>query len=109
MNILIACHCKHEHDPVYLSGDDITTKNPKYYNLYDADELAEAKRIFGIANIDYIEIRECTLDTNQHRDWNKLPRKYDMIVSVHCPLYGLLHSDSRKKHIDSIRNFYKDI
>lgn len=107
MNVLVACHCKHKHDPVYLSSD-ITTKNPKYYNLYDADELEEAKRVFGIDHIDYIEKRECTLDVNQHRDWNKLPRKYDMIVSVHCPLYSLLHSDSYK-YIDSIRDFYKDI
>jgi hypothetical protein len=108
MNVLVACHCKHTHDPVYLSGD-IIAKNPKYYNLYDTDELAEAKRIFGIENIDYIEKRECMLDKHQHREWNKLPRKYDMIVSVHCPVYGLFHDHSNYKYIDFNRDFYKDV
>lgn len=108
MNVLVACHCKHKHDPVFLTGDNIA-KNAKYYNLYDADELAEAKRVFGIANIDYIEKKECQLDEQQHREWNKLPRKYDMIVSVHCPVYGLFHVDSDYKYIDSIQAFYKDV
>jgi hypothetical protein len=108
MNVLVACHCKHTHDPVYLAGD-ITAKNPKYYNLYDADELAEAKKIFGIANVDYIEKRECKLDENQHREWNKLPRKYDIIVSVYCPVYGIFSIDSEYKYIDFMRSFYKDV
>ena len=108
MNVLVACHCKHTHDPVYLAGD-ITAKNPKYYNLYDADELAEAKKIFGIANVDYIEKRECKLDENQYREWNKLPRKYDIIVSVYCPVYGIFSIDSEYKYIDFMRSFYKDV
>ena len=69
MNVLVACHCKHTHKPVYLSGD-IIAKNPKYYNLYDADELTEAKRVFGIVNVDYIEKRDCLLDKHQHREWD---------------------------------------
>jgi len=108
MNVLVACHCKHTHDPVYLSGD-ITVRNPKYYNLYNPDELAEVKKVFGIAHIDYIEKRECALDNNQFRDWDKLPRKYDIIVSVHCPVYGCLHYDAEYKYIDFVRRFYKDI
>ena len=108
MNVLIACHCKHTHMPVYLAGD-IVDKKAKYYNLYDADELAEAKRVFGIANIDYIEKRECQLDEHQHREWHKLPRKYDIIVSVHCPVYGMFHDDKEYKYIDFMRAFYKDV
>jgi len=108
MNVLVACHCKHTHDPVYLCGD-IIVKNPKYYNLYDADELAEAKKVFGIANVDYIEKRECSVDEHQHREWDKLPRKYDIIVSVHCPIYGMFHSNNTYKYIDSMRGFYKDV
>jgi len=108
MNVLIACHCKHTHKPVYLSGD-IIAKNPKYYNLYDADELAEAKQVFGIANVDYIEKRECSVDEHQHREWDKLPRKYDIIVSVHCPIYGMLHSNNDYKYIDTMKEFYRNV
>ena len=108
MNILVACHCKHTHDPVYLAGN-IIGKKIKYYNLYNPDELEEAKKIFGIANVDYIEKRECKMDNHQHREWNKLPRKYDMIISVHCPVYGMLHYDSSYKYIDTMKEFYRNV
>lgn len=126
MNILIACHCKyndkldpkhkHQHPPVYLTIDKIN-RNARQYNLYKPNELEEAKKRFGIANIDYIEKRDCLLDEHQHREWNKLPRKYDIIFPIHCPVYTPFttpvpeeyQNELYIKEINAIKQFYQDV
>lgn len=52
--ILIACHCKAQHPPVYIT-DSITNPKAKYYSLYDEKMLPEIKQQFGINKIDYID------------------------------------------------------
>ena len=110
MDILIACHCKAQHRPVYIT-DSITNPKAKYYSLYDEKMLSEIKQIFGINKIDYID-KKCnkntTLSGNQYTNWDDLPL-YDAIYLIYCPIYGLFTSEEEYKYIDSIRNFYKDM
>ena len=60
MNILIACHCKASHIPVYITTS-ITNSKAKYHSLYDELQLAKIKQEYRIVNINYIDIR-CTTD-----------------------------------------------
>lgn len=110
MNILIACHCKAQHMPVYIT-DSITNPKAKYYSLYDEKMLPEIKQQFGINKIDYID-KKCnkntTLSGNQYTKWDDLPL-YDAIYLIHCPIYGLFTMKEEYKYIDSLRNIYKDM
>jgi len=110
MNILIACHCKASHMPVYITTS-ITNSKAKYHSLYDEQQLAKIKQEYGIANIDYIDIR-CTIDkeNHQYKNWNDLPpRKYDIIFLIHCPVYGLFVDDTEYKYINEYRKMYSDM
>jgi len=110
MDILIACHCKANHLPVYIT-DSIINPKAKYYSLYDEKMLPKIKKQFGINKIDYID-KKCDKNTaksgNQYTNWDDLPL-YDAIYLIHCPIYGLFTMEEEYKYIDSIRNFYKDI
>ena len=97
MNILIACHDKFNHRPIFITKDvtnDITNKKSIQYNIYTKKGLADAQKEFGIARVDYIDTRAEKLDDNQFNDWSKLPVKYDIIFHVHCPTYGFFHYDA---------------
>ena len=110
MDILIACHDKFVHKPIFITSD--ITYPKKKYNIYLEKEMKAVKSRFGINRIDYIDIRAKKLDENQYNDWSKLPCKYDIIFFVHCPVYGLFHDDANKK-IESGKNHlgrkYKNI
>jgi SAM-dependent methyltransferase len=110
MNILIACHCKKTHMPVYLT-DSLTNPKAQYYSLYDEQQYEKIKNQYGIANIDYIDIH-CQKDANnnnQFSKWSDLPRKYDIIFLIHCPIFGLFYDEEEYKYIDSLRKMYSDM
>jgi hypothetical protein len=96
--------------PVYITTS-ITNPKAKYYSLYDEQQLAKIKQEYGIANIDYIDIR-CTIDkeNHQYKNWNDLPpRKYDIIFLIHCPVYGIFVDDTEYKYINEYRKMYSDM
>lgn len=98
MDILIACHCKAQHKPVYitdsLNNPTTTNKASKYISLYDTSpkNIKKLKELFNIARIDYIDKR-CDEDARiQYASWDRLPESgYDMVYLVHCPIYGLFN------------------
>lgn len=124
MNILIACHCHNEHDDVAIAKS-IKTPKTKYESLYDEEKLPSIMKKFNIARIDYIDTRcfsndDKPFDTpygKQYRAWNQLQVKYDAIYPIHCPIYGLYHTNISKmgtrkyKHqeLAGIRKIYQDM
>lgn len=65
LNILIVCHCKNDHDPLIIEKNDGII----------------------VEEIDYMDIG-CDPDKDQYNDWNKIDKEYDIIWTVHCPVYG---------------------
>jgi hypothetical protein len=109
MDILIACHCKAQHKPVYITdslNNPTTTNNAssKYISLYDTspENVKKLKELFNIAKIDYIDKR-CNEDVGiQYASWDKLLESgYDMVYLVHCPIYSLFngYNDIGVKHM----------